>query len=389
VVTTQAQAMTRIQDWLKLGRSAEFRLGGLAGTGKTHLAGRLEEALGLVGRVGYAAFTGRAAQNLMARNPGLRAQTLHSLLYRNPYSRHCAKCPYTTRGLACHVRRGARCGCSEDLLWVPKLPEEVERFALLVVDEASMVNQQLYDKLCGYAAATGCRLLFIGDHGQLGPVRSALNLMAEAGLDVKLETIHRQAAGSPILQAAMLARKGLRAGAVLDQLPGDDDVVTGEYRGQFSPDWGRQQVLVWSNAERLALNRRARLALGHKGDAPAVGDRVICLRNIANAGVYNGTCGTVAGVGGRDGLEVDLDDGGLYKGRASPTQFNRDGTEAYEDRVKGVDLWDYAYALTVHKAQGTESPHVAVYDARGMRADYPRWLYTAITRARESVVIVE
>jgi ATP-dependent exoDNAse (exonuclease V) alpha subunit len=56
-------------------------------------------------------------------------------------------------------------------------------------------------------------------------------------------------------------------------------------------------------------------------------------------------------------------------------------------RPKGSHLWDYAYALTAHKAQGSEFPKVVVVDQRPM--SYSQWMYTALTRAQEAAVVID
>ncbi|HSX01046.1 MAG TPA: ATP-binding domain-containing protein, partial [Candidatus Saccharimonas sp.] len=55
------------------------------------------------------------------------------------------------------------------------------------------------------------------------------------------------------------------------------------------------------------------------------------------------------------------------------------------------DLWDFGYALTVHKAQGSQSPRVLVFEERFTRSsdeDWRRWLYTAVTRAQIELTVV-
>jgi exodeoxyribonuclease-5 len=57
------------------------------------------------------------------------------------------------------------------------------------------------------------------------------------------------------------------------------------------------------------------------------------------------------------------------------------------DRPKGSRLWDYAYALTAHKAQGSEFDQVIVTDSAPQA--YRQWLYTSITRAKEAVLVLD
>ena len=56
--------------------------------------------------------------------------------------------------------------------------------------------------------------------------------------------------------------------------------------------------------------------------------------------------------------------------------------------LRGSQHFNYGYALTAHKSQGSQWPHVIVYDESGtFREDWKRWLYTAITRARQCVYV--
>ena len=70
----------------------------------------------------------------------------------------------------------------------------------------------------------------------------------------------------------------------------------------------------------------------------------------------------------------------------------------FEDREKYLPHWakadadefDYGYALTVHKAQGSQWPRVVIVDeSKFFRKDHARWLYTGITRASESVTVIQ
>jgi exodeoxyribonuclease-5 len=59
------------------------------------------------------------------------------------------------------------------------------------------------------------------------------------------------------------------------------------------------------------------------------------------------------------------------------------------DWQKGVEEFDYAYALTVHKAQGSQWDDVLLFDqSHVFRKNRYRWFYTAITRAAKTITIV-
>jgi superfamily I DNA/RNA helicase len=82
-----------------------------------------------------------------------------------------------------------------------------------------------------------------------------------------------------------------------------------------------------------------------------------------------------------------------YSGMISSDQFRSDSTLNFTaDRkhtVKG-DLFDFCYALTVHKAQGSQARKVILFEERFSKMDddqWRRWLYTAVTRAEEELYI--
>lgn len=378
----QERIAERVARWYPMAQAKrpglpDCTVGGLAGTGKTVLANALPDRLGVKRyRVAYCAFTGKAASRLH------NGRTIHRLIYK-PDERHCEECPKRTdHTAACHRRKPqtpadrlcAKCDLSPRWRRVQRLDAD-----LVIVDEASMVDEQLYKDLCSF----GVPIVWIGDHGQLPPVQGRFNLMANPVM--RLETIHRQVAGSPILRLAMMARQdgyipfGLFA-------PG---VQKRRVDGHWSKILGPELLLCGKNDTRVALNQAARAVREHPAEQPVAGDRVICLRNDYEAKVFNGTQGTVktisdcgdvwqmtVAIDDSDDEEVEVD--------ALKEQFNQLTT--LKDAPRGVGLWDYGYCLTVHKAQGSEAENVVVLEQP--IGDPRRWLYTAVTRAKRRLEII-
>ena len=83
----------------------------------------------------------------------------------------------------------------------------------------------------------------------------------------------------------------------------------------------------------------------------------------------------------------------LYTGLISKDQFNSETTlnninKSY--KTQGLDLFDFGYALTVHKSQGSQAKKVILFEERNKHQsddDFRRWLYTAVTRAEEKLII--
>jgi len=103
--------------------------------------------------------------------------------------------------------------------------------------------------------------------------------------------------------------------------------------------------------------------------------------------------GEAAGTWYEAEIELDGEDY-TYSGYILRSQFGALTTEKdvplAPDGERG-DLWDFGYALTVHKAQGSQAPAVLVFEERFARSsdeDWRRWLYTAVTRAEERLTIV-
>jgi len=390
----QKAAIAEIEHWYEVGARPDFKLGGLAGTGKTTIAAALPTLLGLRdSQVAYCAYTGKAAHVLNQRLGEARATTIHRLIYR-PDETHCSRCPRRisprriSDGALCH---GAACGiCGVRYSRVLVLDRALR---LIVVDEASMVSEHLYDDLASY----GCPIVWIGDHGQLPPVHGVSRLIASP--DLRLETIHRQVADSPILKLAMRAR---RTGRIPCGSYGPR-VLKREADGEIDldldmADWSELLILCGTNRTRVALNKAVRLERDYPEARPVPGDRLICLRNNYTSGVFNGMTGTLLDCELESSATyratIRLDGGEQYEGEIAQEQFNE--TSTLNGVPRDTDLWDYGYCLTVHKAQGSEAERVILIEERlpgpgGRRealAQYKRWLYTGITRAKSELEII-
>ena len=157
------------------------------------------------------------------------------------------------------------------------------------------------------------------------------------------------------------------------------------------------QVLVGRNRTRQNFNRRIRTLKGYDGMLPATGDKLVCLRNSSEKGLLNGGLWRVASVGTRAGPAINMlvkaeDEGPLgasAKIRVLRAMFEV-GPEAVPfDRRRRTDEFDYGYALTVHKSQGSQWDKIILFDESfAFRDTRERWLYTAITRAAEAITIV-
>ncbi len=349
-------------------RRALLVVTGGPGTGKTTIVQGVLAALGSdAPEVALAAPTGRAAHRL-AEATGREAKTLHRLLEFDP----------RTMGFS----RGA---------------DNPLDAALVIVDECSMLDTRLAAALCA-AIRPGGRLLLVGDVDQLpsvGPgavlddlIRSRICAVA------RLDRIYRQAEASSIVVQAHAVRNG--------QVPEGSTTETGDFFVivRHSPEealatvleivlrrlprrYGLDpahdiQVLAPMHRGSLgteALNEALRATLNPDGDQVGsglrIGDKVIQGRNNYDLEVFNGDIGRIVGK--------------VVEG-AVPVRF---GERTVSYPISSLDDLQTAYAITVHKAQGSEYPAVVVPLHDQHYAMLQRnLLYTAMTRGRRIVVIV-
>ncbi|MFN0264242.1 ATP-dependent RecD-like DNA helicase [Tepidamorphus sp. 3E244] len=364
----QANALKSVADWLKeRNRQQIFRLFGYAGTGKTTLARTIAEEIG--GNVLFAAFTGKAAQVLRSRGAS-NARTIHSLIYR-------------PRGEEVQEETG-----TVSPTFSINRTSPLSDASLVIIDECSMVDEELGRDLLSF----GTPVLVLGDPGQLPPV-SGGGFFTDHPPDVMLTEIHRQARDNPIVELARQVREGER----LDYGTYGESMVV--RRGDI-PE-GRvpeaDQVLVGTNRTRHRYNRRLREIAGFDDPLPCAGDRLVCLRNDPKKGLLNGSLWTVSSAPRTtkpaQTMIVQSDDDGLDKDMVKIKVLKQAFLEPDADipwqLQRRHDAFDFGYALTVHKAQGSQWSDVVVFDESFAFKDHPdRWLYTAITRAADRVTIV-
>ncbi|PHP67541.1 ATP-binding protein [Zhengella mangrovi] len=369
----QDEALTRVDKWLRQGSSPLFRLFGYAGTGKTTLARHFAENVD--GDVQFAAFTGKAAQVLRSKG-ATNARTIHSLIYR-PRGEEAVEDETTGK-------------TSISPTFSLNRQSPVARAKLIIVDECSMVDEALGRDLMSF----GTPILVLGDPGQLPPI-SGGGFFTEHEPDYLLTEIHRQARDNPIISLALDVREGrsLQYGDF-----GEARVIS---KAEVTQDLvlDADQVLVGTNRTRRRYNARLRELKGFEGPLPQAGDKMVCLRNDPAKGLLNGSLWKVMtasketvkpGINLLVSPEEDDPDRGIAKIKLLKAAFEDPETEIPWQTKKRYDDFDYGYALTVHKAQGSQWNNVVLFDeSYAFRDTRERWLYTAITRAAERLTVVK
>ena len=348
-----------------------FALTGGPGTGKTTI---IKGILSVLKRAGctvlLAAPTGRAARRLeMAA--GDKAQTVHRLL------------EYTVTG---EFGKNA-----DDLL----------EAQAVIVDEASMLDIYLFYHLLE-ALPLGCRLILVGDVDQLPSVGpgSVLKDIIRCGKMpvVRLHEVFRQAEVSPIVRNAHRINRGL-----LPECAADSDFSMTEFADEEmaaayitdlyaaatkSGGWQSLQILSpmhkgpcgVQNLNSLLQDRvnppsaRKEEIRQPGGATLRLGDKVMQIRNNYEKDVYNGDIGQIADISGK-AVKV------WYPERPDGEYVTYGDGE--------TDELQLAYAMSVHKSQGSEYSRVVLALVPGHYIMLQRnLLYTAVTRAREKVELV-
>ena len=313
------------------------------------------------------------------------------------------------------------CGTLHKLLYTPVLDskeqvrgwrrrETLDRpYQLIITDESSMIGDELLEDLRTF----GIPILAVGDHGQLPPVMARGELMKRPML--RLRKIHRQAADNPIIRFARKVRKtgelddsfadGKRI-VFRDRSPATVEAVLRKaYAKAKSPL--DVMVLCWTNKRRVALNGLARQVCNNFG-VPRKGEPLICLKNMQEEPIYNGMRGILREDSVLDGWQltgdVDFPEEGVDRTglvMCAP-QFMQERVfgEVDELQAKGVDvdkmsgagnLFDFGYALTAHKSQGSQADHVILFVEDGLWKDEEfakKFLYTAVTRAVRKLTVL-
>jgi ATP-dependent exoDNAse (exonuclease V) alpha subunit len=370
--TQQDAAIRAVDAWLHDGSGAQvFRLFGWAGTGKTTIAKQIAQHVR--GKVLFLAFTGKAA--LVLRKKGCpNAGTIHGSIY-------------------CPVEDPLTGKVSFDI----NENSPVRDCSLVIVDEVSMVGKDIALDLLSF----GKRILVLGDPGQLPPIQGD-GFFVDAEPDFMLTEIYRQAADNPIIRMSMEVREGRKL------QPGRYGGSLVALRRSIARDVMREhvlradQLLCGKNATRHAFNERVRQIKGIRGEQeewhPTRGDRLVCLKNRKEEGFLNGGLWNLERSTWRDfGRSFDLimgsedePDSGLKQARVSVQFFKGEEAEMdWRDRKRNEEF-AYGYALTVHKSQGSQFDRVMLFDeSQVFGENAKKHLYTGLTRAAESIVVIQ
>lgn len=416
----QENALEKVLDWYNKTDDVIATLSGYAGTGKSTVLDTCIDRLKLDKRmhVVFLTLTGKAS--LVLQSKGLKAKTLHSFMY----------------SVETYYNEKTRTMEFDTFL---KHPDTIsDLIKLVVIDEVSMVSDDLFEDLLTLVKAKGLKVLCLGDQAQIPPINQGVyskHLLDNALF--QLTETHRFAEGSGIHQVATLFRTG---GRLQHGQYGDNCLVIPKERykkilRQYGEDV--EQILVTTNKRRVEINQLVREIQGFNPDVytPQVGEKVMFTRNnwgcsnlwefdeapkpdgVLEINVINGLIGKLHSISwkGRDKamgvfraeLHAEGYDPVYYKypelivdsqnfaadysnGKFKCSYDERDRvTYAEANSPYKLNNMDLAYALTIHKSQGSEFESVIYFhEPWGDTLTKRQLAYTAATRAKKFLIVL-
>lgn len=368
-------------------------ISGYAGSGKSTLVKQLVQSLPGIDPetdVVYACFTGKAAQVLLQKG-NHNVSTLHKLLYESK-----------PRPDGTFVR----------------LKKREIGYRIVVVDEVSMAPMDMIQLLFSHNVYVIC----LGDPFQLPPINPQDDNHLLDHPHVFLSEIMRQALDSDIIKLSMWIREG----KPIEKLSEKDALVLDSSKLNAGMLKWADQILVGTNQARININNKMR-ELYKRGSRPEDGDKVICLRNYWECladnedPLVNGTIGHIyntyethnnippfLNMGQMQKIDVlnatfisdsnadfgslNMDEKEILTGERCITNtrllYRLNGNPRFKHLVPLE--FTYGYAITCHKAQGSQWDKVLVIEERFPfnKTEHARWLYTAVTRAIDRLVLI-
>lgn len=366
-------------------------IAGYAGTGKSTLVKFIISALNLNPEdVAYVAFTGKAA-NVLAQKGCPNATTAHKLLY---WSQQLANGKFFHRART-------------------KLEK---KYKLIVVDEISMLPKELWNLLLYHKIPIIC----CGDPEQLPPINPDTDNHVLDHPHVFLDEIMRQAEESEIIRLSMHIRQGndlstYPCNKEQVQIITMKELVTGMY------EWADQMICA-TNKMRNDINYAVRHLRGY-GEEPQIGDKIISLNNHwdflstqGEAPLTNGSIGIIQDFwldtitlpryikekpleimrtdmiteDNQTFVNIPIDYNYILNGEESLTSQEKYRMRKNQQCIDPPFDFTYGYGITCHKAQGSEWKKILVFEEKFpfSKDEHKRWLYTAVTRAEEKIVVV-
>lgn len=293
-----------------------------------------------------------------------------------------------------------------------RLPVSTIPYKIVVVDEISMAPETLINQLFTHR----CYVIGLGDPFQLPPIDKNEDNHLLNHPHIFLDEVMRQAQDSEIIRLTMAIRNYQ---PLVNDYNKEVKILPKDALNTGMLQWA-DQILVATNNQRVAINNQVRELLG-RGETPEDGDKVICLRNYWNIfgdkeenPLVNGTIGFLRDTFittryvPKEPLKFSILKGDVITDTDYYSSLEMDNkmiltgekccdwktSYRLEKKFRGEDIipleFTYGYAVTCHKAQGSEWSKVLVLEENFpfQKEEHARWLYTACTRASEKLVLV-
>ena len=350
-------------------------IAGYAGTGKSTLVQHIikeifPNPIDRLEKVSYCCYTGKAS--LVLSQKGCPATTAHRLVYKS------RELPNGT------------------FIHYPRSYPENEDLKIIVIDEISMLEKEMWEIMLSW----GIYIICLGDPEQLPPLHESNGILDKP--HIFLTEIMRQEEGSEIIDFSMLVREGKnlpykyngKEVSIISKKDLTQDLL-------LSVD----QVICGKNITRRNLNAFMRKAI-HKDkylESPLNNDKIICLKNYCEFDLVNGEIGNIIKpkIIKDKYIKNGIIEAGFETGYSSYHKLRMDkqlfeiGESCIDENIRR-ELekcnrpleFDYGYAITCHKAQGSQWDSILIYDEYlGDKENHRKWLYTGITRACKKVII--
>lgn len=365
-------------------------ISGFAGVGKSTLVSSIIDTLGLKkSQVCFACYTGKAAEVLRKKGND-NVTTLHKLLYES-----------FPKPDGTFYRRKK-----------PTLP-----YNIVVVDECSMVPMEMVEQLMTYR---NVHTIYLGDPFQIPPIDTGADNHLLDNPHCFLSEVMRQAKESEIVRASM----DIRDGKTLQLCNGSELQVFNRKDVGSEILLEANQIIVATNKTRKAINNTVRKMLKLTPE-PQFGDKLICCRNywdvcsdedspLINGSIvylqdyFNSFEPLPPWAGKNRNLyylcaNLKSDVGEYYKTLKIDKNLIMHGEKSldrnleyklYKNKMYKFMIpleFEYGYAITCHRAQGSEWDSVLVVEESFpfTKEEHARWLYTAITRASSKCIVVK
>jgi exodeoxyribonuclease V len=379
--------------WWRKKKKQTFEFAGGPGTGKSTIIYHLIKEFNLQQHeILFVTYTGKAALELTRK--GCLSRTAHSTLYK------IVNIPVLDKN-GDPKRKHDRIVTKRGFKKVTEIDEDIR---LIVIDEGSMINYEMGKDIVSF----GVPVLVTGDLDQLEPLWGKSYFLNNP--DGYLTEIMRQKKDDPIIYLSQLAKMGEK---IKPGRYGDNALVI---RKEDITD----QMLLESdinicakNITRTHMNAYIReKLLNRKKDNLYIGDKVICRKNNRSETVYymdfdipltNGMVGFIEAFDlhsyniASKNIRVDFRPDFLdaeYTDIDLNLEYLLTEDGLLKDRISNLyyssgNLFEWGHVITCHLAQGSQYDNILVIDEKMWNKEFQKkWLYTAITRAKEGIVLV-